>query len=461
MADAYLDNTAGGTPASPYNTYGVNEAHAFQELDLLALSAGDTIWVGSGHSETIAASVDLDSGSGATPSYPQKLLCVSDPGTNTALVNAPSAYANAAAGYSMRLNGQWYVHGISWELSANSSSSDFIFGNSAGVNHNITVDTSKFVLAPNSGSYTSFGPLSSASNDNIQITLNSCVFGFKHVGSRLEFRNGQHRIHNLSLGGGFPTSPTTLFSGSNGSTFDARVENSDLSGLSFTNLFDATTDACGVFTVRNVKLPVGCVYCAGTMSAPGFRFILDDCTIGLSKVPYYRRYYSGEVKYESTILPNTVSDRMVLAGDSAAYHSIKLEGSANASYLEPLYSDWMHVAIDDTSTAITLFAEILVAGDGAAALNNNQVWIEADIKDTPGIDNNQAHRYSDAPTTVIAAASVQDAGTISWTGHGYSSPRTHRLELGAAVTPKQKGYSRVRIALAANTSIYVGKVGVA
>lgn len=424
------------------------------------LAVDETIWVSPTHSSSTTVTQVLTSSPNASASKPQRMICVSDFGTNSAPVTAPSALEQSSVnGFALNFEGFWVVHGMKFVNSGTGGAGGVGLGCTTVGPHSVTLDTCQVGGANNTnpGASVLLGNGAAATNDETQTSLLNCVFAPRHANNRITVRHGQHRIQNLSVDTAVAT-PTILFSGGAGVTFDVVIENSDLSNAAIGTFFLTLGSASGVVVVRNVKLAAGTILCSNDITAPGLRFIADDITIGTAYVPFYRRSYAGEVKHETTIVATDPAQGFVLRDDLTEPYSIKLE-SANASYWEPLYSDWMHINVEDLATPITPYAEILALGDGVAALTDRECWVEVDVKNVAGTNNHEANRLTDGAGTV-AAGIDQAVGTLAWTGHGYVTPRTHRLALGAAITPTQKGYIRVRVALAKAMSIYIGKVGV-
>ena len=460
MGDRYLDSGAASS-ASPYETT-ATAALSLVTYDALALAVDETIFVAHNHSFSAGTTQILTAGANATALAPQRVICVSDLGTNATPVTAPSAIENRAAAGSAAntsIEGYWAFHGVKFTFTGAGSTSLLILGATQGGPHNITMDTCLLGGASSSSAAgIRLGATANTANDETQIVLDNCVFGPTHANNKISFAHGQHRAHNLSINTTDAT-PVSLFAVSSGITFDALVENSDLSNATMTNFFSSAGAVCGVFNARNIRLASGVVLCTDDITAPGLKFIARDITVGTTYVPFYSRTYAGEVIHETTILPTSTGDRMTLRDDASEAYTMRLV-SANGSYWQPLYSDWININVEDTATAITPFAEILVSGDGAAALTDREVWLEVDAKNVAGTNNHQAARLTDS-AGIVAAGTAQAAGTITFTGHGYATPRYHKLALGAAITPTQKGCIRVRVALAKVGTIYIGQVGVA
>lgn len=462
MADAYLDSTGAGTAASPYDVYGTNEAKSISAFDAETfLSAGDTVWVASAHRET--AGITYTGGTNSTAQQPTKFIAVTNIGTNTSLVTTPSAGWVTAVNATLNFEGECYFYG--WQIRTSWGASPAIFlASSANGPHKQVFDTCRLENANGNGTLIRIGPTAQSTNDESIVILKNSHIQFNRDNQSVQIANTEVVFENITLGFGggtnvVGTAANTLFVTLAGSSSIVRLDNSDLTGNSFLTLFDPVASSIFEFTGRNLKLPSSCTTYCDTILGPGNTFKLDDFTVGSTYVPFYRRYYSGQVTYDSAIKANSTSDRMYITNDqSDGGYSIKMAGdSTNCTFWEPLYSDWIHVEVEDTSTAITPYAEILVSGDGATALTDRQAWIEVDAMTGT---SRLATRQSDAPS-IIAGATNQSSGTVAFTGHGYSSPTTHKLALPSAITPGVKGYIRMRVALATNATVYVGKIGYA
>ena len=108
------------------------------------------------------------------------------------------------------------------------------------------------------------------------------------------------------------------------------------------------------------------------------------------------------------------------------------------------------------NTSVTPFVEILVQTSGASALNNDEVYITAETVTVAG--TTQGSLVTSRPSA-LATPSACSAGTTAYTGDGYATERTHRIET-ASLTTRQAGLVKITVHLAkASTAIYVGSVG--
>lgn len=444
MADRYLDS--GATQSSPYES-AATAANALATLTALTLAADEEIWVKTTHSESPGAAQTFTATTNATPISPQRLLCVSDFATATPPVTLATggAITTSAGAYPITFDGSWYVYGLTISSGTGGTSiADIVIG-SATRNGKLTFDTCAFVLPNNASSEMLLGQgVSTSADDHVVEIINSTI-KFNNTGNGIQLRNGYIYLANVSLDAS-GTAPTTLFENVAATFPTALIENCDFSGESWTNLINIAAASSGTVTFRNCKFPSGWGATTGTWLGPGFTVNIHNCSSGSDNYTYERHNYEGSIFVDTSIYATTNP-----ATDGTTSFSWRMVGG-NCSKFLPLYSDWINVWVDDTSTAITPSVEILVSGSGASALNDDQVWLEVDAMDTASTP--LGTRTDDAAATILSSGSAQAGGTTAWTGDGYVTERTHKLAV-ASFTPNQKGYIRCRVALASASTIYV------
>lgn len=443
MADRYLDDT-NGSPSSPYES-AATAANALSDILGLTIAVGEKIFVPSGHDE--ALNTTFTAPTAATPSSPQQFLAVDNLTDKNLLSSAAVTYSASNSTAVVHWNGNWYFHGIVFNHRYTSSSSVTpAYGFSTVGPHIITFNKCSFQTGSLSARHL-FGNSANTANERATFVFNDCELLFSSTTGEPSFRFGTYRINGLTLGGtGGPL--TSLFQiGSQGIGYDFVCENSDLTGIGWTNLIDfSAAGVIGEFVFRNCKFPAAWTAYTGAPAAPGWRIVIDACDDGSEVYQHARYEYSGSVILDTGIYATTNP-----ATDGVTSYSWRMATTANASKFLPLYSEWANIWNDTTGSSVTVAFEVLVSGDGASALNDNDVWIEVDAMTTASVT--KATRTTDAPN-ILASGSAQDAGTTAWTGDGYTTERTHKLSV--SVTPTQKGYIRARVALAkASTTVYV------
>lgn len=446
MGLRYLDS-ASGAEASPYESP-TSAAHALATLNALALAINETMWVNSTHSESPASAQTFTSPAAATPKAPQRLLCVSDFDASPGTLATGAAVKTSSGAYNISFVGAWHCHGLTIAPGdGGTTGADILLGSTAKAS-TMTFDACTFKLCNASASEIWISENAGLSVDESRFVLNGCTVNFGNASNKIYLNSPGIYISDLKLSG---TAPTTLFHTTAGAAFIALVENSDLSGVNWTNLLNVFTGAgygtSGTLRLRNCKLPASWNAYTGTWSAHGIEIYIDNCNSASGNHVMQRHTYAGSVYADTSIYATTGP-----ANDGTTSFSWRMV-SRNTSIFQPLYSEWINVWVDDTSTSITPSVEILVSGDGAAALTDADVWLECDAMTTSGYPI--ATRRSDRVAQVIDSGSDQAAGTTAWTGDGYTTERTHKLAV-ASFTPTIKGYIRCRVALAKDAAtIYV------
>jgi hypothetical protein len=172
------------------------------------------------------------------------------------------------------------------------------------------------------------------------------------------------------------------------------------------------------------------------------RIRLLDCDSANTNIRYEVYDSGGVVRTSNTIYPSVDP-----ATDGTTTYSHSITTSTLASNSLPMYSDWIERWAEG-GVSITPSIEVLVGADGGPALNNNELWIEVEY---------QSDSTSPLGSTLstrgpkLGTPSAVPSGTVSWTGHGFSSPVTHSLSVGP-ITPNKSGFVRARVAFAKPSS---------
>lgn len=452
MAHKYLDS-AGGNLA-PYESI-IDAATTLAGLyGGTTVAVNENIWVNSTHSETTAAGLTLVAPASATAFNPQRVLCVSDfDASPTLLVSSSSgiiATTTGANGRNILPQGHWWFHGIEFAPASGSSVNYAVIGFGATTvgPHYQVFNNGKLTLPQysNPNVYIQLGNLASAVLEDTRIFISNTVITFGGALQTLLVGFGTHILRNISLAG---IAPTTLIKPSSAIGSDLTIFDSDLTGLTFTNLIDVSVPASGKVTLINCKLPSGMTnFTTGTYAVAGVELELINCSYGTAKILYQKHSPVGVIYTEATIV----------ASDAATYdgtnkYSIKMVGNASTTQFNPLVGPYLEKMITDTGTAITPSFECLVSGDGAAALTDQQLWGEWEY--CSNVTYLIYTQVNDTTAQIIDSATNQAAGTVTWDGDGYTTERTHKLAPASSFTPSQKGRIRGRPVLAANSTVYV------
>lgn len=449
MADRFLNSGGGGV--APYET------SANAATTLVGLLAGATvaqdeiIWVKSDSVsvESSSAATILTS-EGSTYSHPLKVISTDnwDDFPNTLAVGAK---ITTMGNFRIDIVGSWYFKGVSFAAGQGGTPGGNCTVNFAAASNgpHCQVFDNCAVIGPAGSSIAlmSLGPVPVATNDPSVTIWADLAINVGNISSKIVVNGGRHSFDGLTFSSG-SLAPAVLFSTHVAATLFVDVANFDLSAVPLGSLVSVAAGFTGKFIFSNGKLHASTGVATGTWLAPGGEILIINCDSGDTYTRNERHGYEGVWSVTATIYATTdPADMSVGAGDN---YSIKMATSANVSRHLPLYSQWMQVWVD--ATAYTPSIEVLVGGDGAAALNSDELWIEVDYNS--GTDSPLGSRITTCPDIITAGTEVA-VGTTAWAGDGYTTERTHRLAV-AAITPDKPGFVNMRVALAKpSTIIYV------
>lgn len=457
MAHRYLNSACTGA-TDPYTTPATAATSLAQLLGTGTAinSATDIIYVLDSHSEpsmTSGASLTVTSPS-TDPRYPQRVLCVTDLSNPTTL--STGAYFASDEAYSVNFSGSWYIYGVT--LHPNNTSNNCILNyiNGSAGPYNGVLDNCTFRSRPANGQTSSphfFVATTGSAPDPTIIRLNDCKLWNEQSGvtSMMQVNgNCDMVIDGLSWDANSSVPPAVIKFWNN-AYGSVTLQNSDLSSKSLGYLYTVAGFSGMTFTVKNVKLPSGCLMINPANVSAGFG--TKHRCINTDSGDTYTKYSEGDGRLGEWSLQTSIyatTDPADLSSAASDSFSIQMTTTANVSRFLPVYSPWMHVWNDGST--FTPGIEVLVGGDGASALNNDELWMEIDYNS--GADSPLGTNITTLPG-IIESASTVSAGTTSWTGDGYTTERTHKLSV-ASITPDKPGWVYFRVALAKpSTTIYV------
>lgn len=449
MANKYYDTASVGA-LSPFETPETAGTTLASVLATIA-SADETIWVKNTSSEATVGNITYTAPAVDTYAKPLRLFSVSDFDASPGTLASGAFIGITNAAQTLTFDGSWYFKGLTIGCNAvGAAISAVVFGAITNRSGHIILEDCQLVNKSTSTStlLATIGTTASATPKYYVVDMKNCSLSFGNTAQKLRFRHVITKISNLTLTGS--VAPITLFLVNEDVIARINITNSDLTGLAWTNLASLTTgDAQMVF--ENCKIPVGATIHTGTLGERN-SITLINVDSGATHYKYEKHTHAGVVSTNATIYANTNP----LTDDGVAV-SNKLVSNANASYCNPLCRTYL-IPVSDTVTAITPYVEFLVDGDAAAALNTDDVFIEVDYLSDAG--SPKGTKITSHPGVITAGAAIS-AGTVTYTGDGYTTERTHRVST-TSITPAQKGFVKITVNLAKpSTTIYVGVVGVA
>lgn len=447
MSHKYYNSASAGA-TTPYESAAT--AGATLAVVLAAIGAVDEIiWVKNTSNEAQAASSTFTApASYATPQKPLRLYSVSDFDASPGTLAQGAKLRVATSSATLTFAGNWDINGVDIDLNFFSGVLNLSFSDTSQ-DGNIRVSNSTFSLNSNASSGVTIGPGGATTLDSYihnfeNITISSGAAGQIPV----KFGAGRATFTNLALTGTATTNVIDVVSA--GGYMLAEIRDSDLTGTAWTNLIKST--AIGQLNLKliNCKLPSGVTIYAGTHPF----IVVELIKTGNADVGYgYAKYQGGVGSIITDASVYATTDPMQDGGVSI---SNLFASASTCGRGFPLSRTYIIPCVADT--AVTPFVEILVQGDGAAALNTDEIYITAS---TVTVDGTTKGTTVTSHPGLITAGSACSAGTTAYTGDGYTTERTHRIET-AAITPRQNGYIEIEVFLAKpSTAIYVGQVGAA
>lgn len=418
-----------------------------------AATSGDRVLVLDTHSESIAATTTITLSTTTFPPYnPLPIICVDS--FSTPALSVGGGY-NWTSNSNLILNGHYIIYGVY-----------FLYTGAGGnTNPGLTLGTAtssaaiKLINVRVSTTSTSsltrpikLGVTAGATgNDSYRIELIGCEL---QLGAATQFINigaGNHFIDDLTLTGAI--TPNNLFSGTASTgVSNLSLRNSDLSAFAIGSLMDGSALGQTKLFVNDVKLhatTLSQIFGTGTIDAFN-ELTAVNVASGDSSVSFEYIGGAGKVSTDTTVYATTSPMQ-----DGGVSVSRKMTSSANASVSVPLQTELLLPVDNDAS--ITPYVEILVGADGAAALTNLQCWIDVQALTTDGTAIGST--YTTYPGFLDSSTTLP-AGTTAYTGDGFTTERTHKIQLGSAITARQDGFVKITVNFAVSSSvIYVGTYG--
>lgn len=446
MAVYYVRSLAGGAGT------GADWTNAFTTLlgaTAVATNA-DTVYVSDDHAETDTLSLTL-----TLPTSPGLRILGAGEHVNTPpnSLQPSGTYSSVArtGNVAINFNGCAYIYGMEFRagVGAANNAANIVVGATANVLQALIFDNCLFYKGGTGTSSLILGFAPAATAVTGEITLNNCVYrsaGSAGANNRIFLREARITFTNFSIHAS-TTATTTLFHFNDGAPANALIQSSDLSGVSFTNLFNVAFSVSSLAIVRDCKLPGSVVISTGTNPSPGGPVILmHNCDSADTHLRLSEQYWHGGITQQTGTLTRTGG---ATQADSTSY-SLLMAGNANTVNMwHPLQSTEFSVFNTTVGSSMTATVEIL--RDSVTNLQDNQIWLEVQYLNTSGVPLGAVS--SDRVSSVIASAADQTASSATWDTTGMANPNKQKLV--CTFTPQEAGYVIGRVYLAANTSVYV------
>ena len=240
--------------------------------------------------------------------------------------------------------------------------------------------------------------------------------------------------------------PATLVKSVANNPAVARFEGLDLSPMGSGTLVatGASQNIDSLF--QDCRLGTGFIISATPISPGSQRIWLRNCDSGATNYNY------SKTGYEGTVTDDTSTTRASGASDGTTKFSLKLTGNGNASWITPLYTDWM-LCDNFRLVARTLAVPIISSG----TLTNADIFIEIRY---PGSASYPLGTYdvSTRSADIFAAGSNQPTDSVSVWANPPATPVKQVLQ--ATITPAVSGPIWFRIGLIKNTTVWADLLAV-
>lgn len=434
MADRYV--RSGGDAGAWTGTY------ASVAAALSGISNADTIYVAPDHAYTANAALTwmMPANAGL------RIICANStaaaPPTGTATTASEGVGAATAA---FSLVGFGYIYGININGGTNASVSASISIGSSTSPCGIVFEQCKLNLKTTSAATINVGASATTGNDEQAFVFKNTPFKFSSTGQTIQLYSGVTTMSGISLDSA-GSAPTTLFKfGTPGYTM-TRVECSDLSGKTWTNLVSVNTASTGQLWVDRCKMPAAFAAITGAFpSWAGSEVLITDCASGDTHGTFQHHNALGSLLTDPGIY--------VTAGPSAL--SWKIVTTSAANYATPYVAPPIPVYHSGTS-AITPYVEILRDGS-ATAYQNDEVWAQVGAKVTAS--STMATLSTGQMALLGTAANITSgAGLGSWTGES-GTAWSGKLDGAGSVTPAEAGDLSVTVCVGEpSITVYVDPV---
>jgi hypothetical protein len=421
------------------DAYGWNAAHATLTTALTWGGASGPYYVSNHHNGKEYGPITMI---GSTnPAAPTLILCVDDsaaPPTSLAI----GAVDTMGSGWGFYLSGFVYVYGISLGLSASFQCTD------TNAHWHLFMEKCGFALSGANVGITIGGSTTCAYLATA--ILKDCTFSFSAATQSINIGCSTKIIGGSILAGA--TYPSNLFRPRQGQgPVDLDVSGFDMSVMntSGSNYVQAQgTNISGNFRFRNCKLGADTKLtddASGTMKAPGFKVVFDNCDgAGLNYNMSRFQYGITSLNVSSAIFKNTgASD-----GITPISHKVITKSTNAPSFYLPV--DCVPIYAWNTKlSAITVSVDIM--HNSLTKLKDNEIWLRVEYLNESG--QPIATTLQDCLADYFGTPADQDVSSATWTTPGLGNPNAQKLSV--TITPLTIGLIRATVMVAkSNYTVY-------
>jgi hypothetical protein len=443
MADIYYCDSAGSNTA-PYDTW-AKAATSLAVLSGIPWTFDDTVYVAPSHNHTATAAITL-----TCPTTPGlKIICTADntttPPTTLTTTQGDAVENVGAANAAYEIRGHAYFYGISFVGGTNANAACDIILGSGAVSTGLVFEKCRFVLsAASGGAIFQVGNTASATSDDSLIRLIDCAVKFAAANTNgINNAWGRCIIENLNIEAGVDV--TNLFGPVANTAGTVLVENSDLTGDTYTNLVNVAIGSTHHYTFRDCKIPniSGSTVANGTNPGPGGPTVkMHNCDHTDSHFRVSDHCYEGKVEYN---LQNYRTAGAVHQ-DGTPFSLQMTQTTTNPKLWSPLETPEIWIYNSQTGSSLTV--DIQFMRDSATDFNNDELFMR--LKYLTGtsvpLGSVASDRVADVLTTPAAQSSAGDSG---WTE---TVANQNFNKLTKAITPTEPGWIIATVCLNSGTS---------
>lgn len=442
MANIYVRSTDGNN-ADNGSTWALAKATLGGAAAIDA--AGDNIYLSSAHNEAASAGATL--AFAGTLASPVKVISVND-GAAPPTATLAGAIVSTTGANTIIITGSCFISKVHFKpgVDGGNLNGAYVLISNTNAFHSIHLKDCEITYNSTNANGFLYHGASSSNNSTGLLTLENVTVKFGATAGKYYQSNGRLVVRGGGLHASGPAITLVLALVVGNHKASAHFDGVDLSSAA--TAADLVSQVSGGSHVifRNCKLPAswsGNLVKAGDMQ-PGAVVEMHNCDSGNTNYRLWVECYGGTVKSETTLV------RTGGASDGTTGLSWKLTSNANASLVVPVCTPEIHIWNETTGSSKTVTLEIL--HDSAAALKDDEIWIEASYFDNTG--NPKTTGISDFKTEFLATGADQTSSSETWTTTGMANP--NKQKLAVTFTPQQKGYIRARVCMAkASYTAYV------
>lgn len=390
-----------------------------------AITAGDSIFLGSDHSQTAAAALTFIPTS--TPAAQTIVACIATatiPPTNyttgaSVATTGTNAITFGGANYNV------FMTGITWSCGAAGVSASLVFGTGA-FNFIFVAENCTFSLGSTSGT-PSFNFATGARD--LYIKLRSCTYTASTNGARFNGGQGNSEL----IGGTFfqtGTVPTTLVVPGSGLGGNFNFRDCDLSKIVGQLVSISSSSGVNV-NFYNCKLANAVSATTGSfISLGGERLRIHNCDSAATNYRVYVADYAGTLQQSTSIY------RTNGATDLTTPLSWQIVSTANSQFYSPFIAEEIGAWNTITGSAITATVYLTTA----STLTNSKAWVEWEYLGDGSFPDATADQTSRLTNNLASPTNLTTDSVSTWTG-GLGN----NYKISVTFTPQMAGFIKARI----------------